>query len=71
MATDISTLSAERQAEIRAAHDAAVAYEAARRPLAEKVCENYRRGLVTLWEMIEALTEIDIEVTARERGDRQ
>lgn len=69
MVTDMSTLSAERQAEVRAQHDAAQAYEAARRPMAEKVCKNYERGLITLWEMIEALTEVDIEVTAREKGE--
>lgn len=38
------------------------AYEEARRPLAQKVCAQYERGLITLWEMIAELTEIDVIV---------
>jgi hypothetical protein len=37
-------------------------YEAARRPLAEKVCAQYQRGLITLWELIAELTEVDVIV---------
>lgn len=52
-------LDADSQARL----DAGRAYEAARRPLALKVTGQYDRGLITLWELIEALTEVDLEVT--------
>jgi len=36
------------------------AYEVSRRPLARKVCTQYERGLITFWELIAELTEIDV-----------
>lgn len=52
-------LDADSQARL----DAGRAYEAARRPLALKVTQQYERGLITFWELVECLTVIDGEVT--------
>lgn len=39
-------------------------FELARRPLAEKVTEQYSRGLITFWDMVAELTSVDLKVTA-------
>lgn len=45
------------------------AYEAAVAPHAYRVWEQYKRGLITFWEMIEAMTEIDLLL--QQHGDRR